>query len=207
MSRKSVIRTSKIRPEDLLDRLYKAWATNKIKDLPQDEQDILERMEFADDLIRSGGRYMFYKNVLTDMQAKFPDVCKRTVENDIQRAKRFFLSKWKRDDKEYARGIRVEWLNRIAAKAEEDGEYIAAIAAIKEGNELLALKQDDPDLPAYDQVERQPILVMNDATKMGLPAIDPRELEKLRMSKALYLDAEDVEVEEDEQEADDDTGL
>ena len=203
MPDKTMVRASMVQPEDLEDRLYKAYISNKLDTLPDVERKVLERMEYADDLIRSGGKYMVYKNVVNEMISHFLDheIVKRTIENDIARAKRFFLSNYKKEDKEYARGVRIEWLNKIAEEAREDGDFRSAVAAIKEGNDCLGLKKEDIDLPDYTKIERQPILIISDPALIKLPMIEnlEEELRKLRSAKSSFMkDAvEDVEFTEE----------
>ena len=202
---KSVLRTSFVQPEDLLDRLFKAWISHKIDRLPQDEQRILERMEYADDKIREGGAGALYRNLVEDMLEKFKaqGLSKRTIENDIARAKKFFASARPREEKEYARGKYIEWLERSYTKAEEAGEFKALAPLMREMKEIQNLHKEDPNRPDYEKWERKPILVLNDATALGVPAIDnlEQELAKLRGSKAAFLedaDIEDVEFEEED---------
>lgn len=191
-----------IQPEDLLDRLFKAHLADKIDCLPSDEQKILKRMEYADELIRSGGKFMSYKNLVKQMAVKFKadEVTKRTLENDIARAKRFFLSRYKREDKEYARGVRVEWLDRLAAKAEKAGDFKASVAAIKEGNEVLSLKKDDPNLPNYEDLQPPPILIVSNPADIGVPVIDnlEEEIRILNLPKASAMKYADEDIEHED---------
>jgi len=198
---KSLIRASFIQPEDLLDRLFKAWVAHKIEELPQDEQLILERMEYADAKIKEGGVNALYRNLIEDMLEYFKDqnLTKRTIENDIARAKKFFASARPKEEKEYARGKYIEWLERSYVLAEAAGEFKALAPMMRELKEIQNLHKEDPNRPDYEKYERKPILVMNDPTKLGLPEIEnlEEELAKLRGSKAAYLeDAEEVDFEE-----------
>lgn len=194
---KSLIRPSFIQPEDLLDRLFKAWISHKIDELPNDEQRILERMEYADSKIKEGGVNALYCNLVNDMLEYFKDqkLSKRTIENDIARAKKFFASARPREEKEYARGKYIEWLERSYVKAEAAGEFKALAPMMRELKEIQNLHKEDPNRPDYEKYERKPILVMNDPTKLGLPVIDnlEEELAKLRGSKAAYLDDPDID--------------
>lgn len=192
------MRASQIHPEELLDRIFKAWITDKIEELPPAEQKILERMEYADKKIRHGGKGSMYRNLLADMTQKFKEheVTSRTLENDIQRAKRFFLSAYTREDKEYARGVHIEWLKRFIWKAEALDDFRSVAALMKEKSDVEALKTQDVILPDYSKLHRQPILVITNATELGVPEIEnlEEELAKLRKPKTgLKFDSEEIE--------------
>lgn len=192
---KSMVRPAFVQPEDLLDKLYKAWISHKIEELPLEEQRILERMEYADGKLRDGGTGSLYRNLVEDMVEKFKDqgLSKRTLENDIARAKRFFLSVRPREEKEYARGKSIEWLERLIWKAEAAEDFRAAALLMKELDEIQNFKKEDPNRPDYDKYERKPILVLSKATDIGLLEVDETELDKLRGSKAAFLSSADIE--------------
>ncbi|MGN8055647.1 hypothetical protein ACTJKN_05190 [Pedobacter sp. 22163] len=199
------IRSSFVQPEDLLDRIYKAWLAHAIDKLPEVEQKVLERMEYADRKLTKGGVGSMYFNLLDDMEQYFKEhgVSRRTLENDISRAKKFFLSARPREDKEYARGKSIQWLERLIWKAEEECDFRAAALLMKELDEIQGFKREDPNLPDYEKFEIQPILVISDPTQLGVPQIEnlEEELAKLRGSRAQFLsqlDMEDAQLEEEE---------
>jgi len=207
MNNRPAIRPAFVQPEDLLDRIYKAWLAHRIEDLPLDEQKVLERMEYADAKLCEGGVGSQYRNLLNDMEEKFKEhqITRRTLENDIARAKKFFLSARPREDKEYARGKTIQWLERLIWKAEEELDFKAAAVLIRELNEIQNFKKDDPNLPDYLKVNRQPILVLSDPVALGIPAIEnmDEELRKLRGSQIDFLNQQDIEEAELDEEGDD----
>lgn len=199
---KSNLRASFIQPEDELDRIYKAWLADKLDDLSLRDKWLLERMEYANKLLREGGKRSMYKNMVKDMLQYFKhhDVTSRTIDNDIARAKRFFLVAQPREDKEFAKGVHIEWLKRFIWKAEKKGDMKAVAMLMREKAEVEALKKDDIELPDYDKLQRQPILIITDLADINMPVIPnlEEELKKLRMSKSEYLKAnsEDIDYEE-----------
>lgn len=202
---KTLLRPSFIQPEDLLDKLYKAYLADKIEELPEQEQKVLERMEYADAKLREGGSVSRYSNLVNDMLHFFKghNVTRRTIENDIARAKRFFLSARPREEKEYGRGKHIEWLERVIVEAREAGEFRALPGLFRELKDYQGYMKEDPNRPDYENFERKPILVITDPKQIGVPEIEnlEEELAKLRGSKKDYMSAfgaEDVEFEEEQ---------
>jgi hypothetical protein len=93
-----------------------------------------------------------------------------------------------REEKKYARGKYIEWLERsyVAAEAAEDFRSLGPI--MREIKEVSNLHKEDPNRPDYEKWECPPILVTSSAVDVGLPVIDnlEEELAKLRGSKACF---------------------
>ena len=202
MSR-GLIRSKDIIVDDVLDKLYKAWIAHKLDDLELQDRWLLERMEYADAKLREGGEMSRYGNLVKDIQQKYKHhapgnalgLSTRTIESDIARAKRFFLSVRPREDKEYARGKSIEWLERLIWKAETAGEFKAAAAFIKELDEIQGFKKDDIDLPDYEAVQPAPVMIVTDLTQLDIPVIDDleNELRLLNLPKAVYRNTQSIE--------------
>lgn len=210
MSR-GLIRSKHIIVDDVLDKLYKAWIGHKVDELEIRDRYLLERMEYADAKLREGGEQSRYTNLVNDMLERFKTheigtglmLSTRTIESDIARAKRFFLSVRPREDKEYARGKSIEWLERLIWKAEEAGEFKAAAAFIKELDEIQGFKKDDIDLPDYDAVQPAPVMIITDLAELDIPIIDDLEgeLRLLNMPKAVYRNTQNIDEAEAEPDA------
>lgn len=107
MSR-GMIRAKDIQPDDVLDRIFKAWIRHKVdEELSLQDRWILERMEYIDARLSEGGTRAIFSNLVEDVYENFKahNITKRTIETDIARTKRFFLVVRPRDDKEYAKGM------------------------------------------------------------------------------------------------------
>lgn len=174
---KSLIRGKDIQPDDALDRIFKAWVSDKIEDLDLQDKWLLERMEYADAIMREGGERSRYNNLVAEMQAYFKHMAltKRTFENDIARAKRFFLATRPREDKEYARGVHIEWLNRLIWKAEDASDFRAAAALMKEKGDVEAFKKVELELPDLNAVQPPPVIITMNPQDIGLPEIENLE--------------------------------
>jgi hypothetical protein len=174
---KSLIRGKDIQPDDALDRIFKAWVTDKTHELTLQDTWLLERMEYADAIMREGGERSRYTMMVNEMMAffKHQNLTKRTIENDIARAKRFFLATRPREDKEYARGIHLEWLHRLIWKAEDAGDFRAAAALMKEKGEIEAFKKVEMDLPDMNAIQPPPVLITMNPQDIDLPVIENLE--------------------------------
>lgn len=174
-----LMRAKNVQADDVLDRIFKAWLAHKLEDMPLQEIWLLERMEYADALIREGGARSIYKNMVEDMRQKFKhmEVTRRTIENDIARAKRFFLSARPRDEKEYARGKYIEWGEKMMWEAHEGGDSKAAAAFFKELGTIQEFKKEDIERPEYESVQPPPMMIIMDPAAIGVPVIDNLEEE------------------------------
>lgn len=205
-----VVRAKDIIIEDCLDRIYKAWISHKIDDMSMEDQWLLERMEYAEGKLKEGGEGSRFRNLVEDMYEYFrhhdvqKPVTRRTIENDIARAKRFFVIARPREEKEFARGKSIEWLERLIWKAEEAGDFRAAAAFIKELDDIQAFKKEDIERPDYSVLQPPPMMLIIDPSAIGVPVIDDLE-EELRLlvipknasrNTEQFEDAEDADVSE-----------
>lgn len=192
-----LIRAKDIQSDDVLDKIFKAWVSHRVEDLPIRELRILERMEYADAKLREGGVASIYKNLVEDMRERFKDhavgnveettnsgmLSTRTIESDIARAKRFFLSARPREDKEYARGKYIEWGERKLWKLDEEEDNVGYVLLFDKLSKLQQFHKEDIERPDYSAVQPPPIMVVVSPADIGVPLIDNLE-EEIRILSA-----------------------
>jgi hypothetical protein len=202
MSR-GMIRAKDVIVDDVLDRIFKAWLAHKIEDLSLQDRWILERMEYIDACLKEGGVRSIYKNLVEDVYQAFAchDITRRTIETDIARTKKFFLTTRPREDKDYARGKYIEWGQRKLWKLDAEGDNLGYIMLYKELSKLEGFHKEDIERPDYDSVQPPPIMVVVNPADIGVPLIDnlDEELRILSMPKGSSrnndtLDVDDAEV-------------
>ncbi|KAA8483757.1 hypothetical protein BDE36_1779 [Arcticibacter tournemirensis] len=170
-----------IKPETTYDVILKAYLENKIDELPEDQQKMLERWKKADSLLRSGELVKKGNNEitrpynisrLTDYLVSHYKVSVRTARADIAHAKRFFLSTYDRDEKEYARGVMIEWGEELFFEARSMGDYKAAAAIFKTLSEIKGIYNDDPDLPDYSKIQIPQLVIVDDPSELGFEKVE-----------------------------------
>jgi hypothetical protein len=196
-----LIRGRDIKADDVLDRIFKAWIEHKIGDLELNDRWILERMEYIDARLKEGGERSRYKNVVEDTYEAFKchDITKRTIETDIARTKRFFLTTRPRTDKEYARGMYIEWGQKKLWKLDEDGSDKAYVALFNKLTDLEGFNKEDIERPDYDAIQPPPMMVIMDPAQIGVPVIDnlEEEIRILNLPKAKPRNTKNIEEAED----------
>lgn len=213
--------------DDALDRIYKAWLGGKLDGLRQSDKNLLERMQRIDLLVREKSpqtirkytdkgmpyeveyRRPWRKRELVDWIVAEFGVTTRQAYIDIDHADRFFHSFETPKEKEFARGMQIEWGEEMMARAEASGDYRAAAAFFKEINQIRGLRTHTPEgIDPRELIPTEPILI-DDPTKLGFPALDePVEQVKERLMKqlksglidALVDDAEDIDEDVEEEE-------
>lgn len=184
-----LLRPRDIIVDDALDRIYKAWVAHRVdEDLDLADRWLLERMEFIDARLMEGGERSRYTNVLEETYQEFNKVDKsitrRTIESDIARTKRFFLSTRPRTDKDYAKGMAIKHAERMLDILEEKGKYKEWVALTKHlDNELHGFNKEELDLPDYQAVQPPPMMMIMNPGDVGIPLIDDLD-EELRILKA-----------------------
>jgi hypothetical protein len=202
-----LIRAKDIIVDDVLDKIYKAYIGHKTETLVLQDQWLLERMEYADAKIREGGEASRPKNLIPEMQQYFKHhaigdanaLSTRTIENDIARAKRFFLSARPREDKEYAKGKYIEWGEKMLAKYERENDNIAWNILYNTLCKVQGFDKEDIERPDYAAIQPAPIFVVSDPADIGVPVIDDLEgiMKILTMPKGAMPDTyafDDAEV-------------
>lgn len=198
---RGLIRGRDIIVDDVLDRIFKAWITHTIDDLSLQDRWILERMEYIDALLKEGGEGARYKNVVefTYQAFKAHDITRRTIETDIARTKRFFLTTRPREDKEYAKGKYIEWGEKKLAQLDRERDHKEWNKLFKELGELQGFKDEDIDAPDYSLLQPPPLMVTTDAADIDVPVIDnlEEEMRILRIPKANKRNTDNIDDAED----------
>ncbi|MHB8209103.1 hypothetical protein [Mucilaginibacter sp.] len=186
-----------IQPEDVLDRIYKAWIEHKIDDLALQDRWILERMEYIDAILTEGGKRAVYKYLIEDVYEAFKahDITRRTIETDIARAKKFFLATRPREDKDYAKAKYIQWGELQLADYKARKQDKAWNALYKELGEIQGFKKDDIDAPDYSLLQPVPVMVVINPVDLGVPEILnlDEELRLLNLPKSKIRDNDQFE--------------
>jgi hypothetical protein len=170
-----------IKVETPYDAILKAFLAGKVDQLPKDQQNMLIRWKKADALMRDGqivkkGKkdivqpYNFTR--LADYLVAEYKVSYRTAYDDIASAKRFFLSTYSRDDKDFARGIMIEWGEKLMWEAAGEGDYKSAAAFYKSLLEAKHLLKDDQDLPDYANINIPNFILVADPSELGFTKLE-----------------------------------
>jgi hypothetical protein len=176
-----LIKSRDIKGETTYDIILKAYLEHKTHLLSDDLKQMLERWKKADSLLRSGEIVKkgandivrpYNATRLVNYLVEHFGVSSRTAQNDIAHAKRFFLSTYDRDDKEYARGIMIEWGETMMWEAHSLGDRKSAAAFFKTLAEMKGLLKDDPDLPDYSKVQLPTLVMVDDPSELGFEKID-----------------------------------
>lgn len=176
-----LIKPRDIKGETTYDIILKAYLEHKTDLLSDELKQMLERWRKADSLIRSGELIKkgnndiirpYNVNRLKDYLVEHYGISRRTADNDIAHAKRFFLSTYDRDDKDYARGIMIEWGETMMWEAHSLGDRKSAAAFFKTLAEMKGLLKDDPDLPDYSKVQLPTLIMIDDPSELGFEKID-----------------------------------
>lgn len=224
---RGLMRAKDVVVDDALDRIYKAWLANKIDSMRESDKRLLERMQRIDTIVREKNpqtiqkysdkgmpyeveyRRPWRKRELVDWVVAEFGVTSRQAYMDIDHTDRFFHSFETPKEKDFARGMQIEWGEEMMARAEVSGDYRAAAAFFKELNQIRGLRTHTPDaVDPRELIPTEPILI-DDPSKLGFPALDePVEQVKERLMKQLksgfidaFLgDAEDIDPEVEEEE-------
>lgn len=163
---------------------------NRKNALPKKLEGTLERLYFADDMIRQHGAAHLVCPVIMDKY----EVSRATAYNDYRDAQLIFGSQFKAD-KEYHLGIALHWIKQTRDKALEKGAL--SIAAQCEKNYLLAIEKMTPKAD-FDFEEIKPINVefgffpaLNGSTYD--PFIDEKIEEIIYKATGKRLSIEDIE--------------
>ena len=222
----SFLRPKDVKGTTVLDRILKAFLSNKLDQLSPADQYVLERITEIDNRYRAGYTVMgvefdetlgiekqvekytrpYRKMELAKWQMERFKVSMSQAYEDIRMAQQFFLTFESRPDKEFARGQMIYWGEDAAARAQADGDHRAAAAFFKE---LVKIKQldrhEDSKFNPEDLNPIRPIIVMDPSQldqpfpKMENPdAIVAGLLKELKKGviEKIAEDAEEIEMED-----------
>lgn len=225
---KAMIRPSQISEETPLDRILRAWLKGDLENLRDSDKSILERIEAVDKQRRHGfivkeKRYsvvdgtkykhsfkrMYSKKELAEWIKTRFDVSLRQAYTDIDMSERFFLTSIPRDEKEFGKGLYIEYGEEQMARAADAGDHRAAVAYYKV---LVTMKgYDKHDSDTFDLTKWQPeeTIIVDDPSDLDFPfpklEEDPEDIKarllksfKKGLMNSLTEDAESVEEERDE---------
>ncbi len=171
----NLLKPRDIKTETTFDVILKAWLGHTVEQLPENLQAMLKRWRKADNLLRVGclvkkgdkditQPYTF--NKLADYLVEEYGVSYRTAY-DIANAKKFFLSTYTRDDKDFARGVMIEWGEKMMFEASSLGDYKSAAAFYKALSEIKGLLKDDQERPDYENINLPSFNLVTDPSVLG----------------------------------------
>lgn len=177
----NLLKPRNIKVETPYDAILKAFLSGTMDQLPDDQKGMLDRWRKADALMRNGeiikkGKkdivqpYNFSR--LADYLVSEYKISYRTAYDDIASAKRFFLSTYSRDDKDFARGIMIEWGEKMMWEAQSNGDSKSAAAFFKVLCDIKGLMKDDPDLPDYANINIPHFNLVADPSALGFPKLE-----------------------------------
>lgn len=202
-----ILRAKHVRDNTALDRILKAFLSNKIDDLSEVDKDILARISEVDARIRSGYTVVptkwdenlesdvqdnakkynrpYRKKELAEWQISRFGVSMAQAYIDIDMAERFFLTTETKSDKEFARGLQIHWGEDAMARAQADGDHRAAAAFFKELNKIKGLEKfedDGPELKDFRPIEQ---IIVDDPSELGFELVESPDLLIVQLRKSL----------------------
>ncbi len=171
-----LLKPKDIKAETPFDVILKAWLEHKVEDLPETLSKMLERWKQVNVMLRNGYIVKVGKNNITrpykynEVAAyivEYYHVSYRTAYDDIANAKRFFLPVQTKDEKEFGRGVLIEWCERLMLEAASLYDYKSAASFAKLVAEMKGLLKDDIDVPAYDQVLLPHLAIVDDPSELS----------------------------------------
>lgn len=170
-----------IKKETTYDIILKAWLEHQVDELPVKMQDMLKRWQKADSLLRDG--YLVQKggkeitqpytfNKLAAYLVQEYGVSYRTAYDDIANAKRFFLSTYTKDDRDFARGVMIEWGEQAYFEAKSMGDYKSAAAFYKALAEIKGILKEEQERPDYENISLPSFNMVVDPSELGFPKVE-----------------------------------
>jgi hypothetical protein len=162
------LRLSKIQPDGDHDVILKAFLNNELDLLPEALQKRFKRWETIHELVKEG-RILQKHKIVKFLMARFPgEVGRAQAHNDIDESQAFFGTVQHRDQKEYKRGLYVEWLEQWAHKAAKNGDYSTAEKMLKTAGSFMGLDDHSPEAPDMSEIIIwQPVFVYDPSIIMG----------------------------------------
>jgi hypothetical protein len=180
----NLLKPRDIKTETNFDVILKAWLSHTVELMPENLQAMLKRWRMADDLLRDG--YLVKKgereitqpytySKLADFLVQHFAVSYRTAYDDIANAKKFFLSTYTRDDKDFARGVMIEWGEQMMFEARSNGDLKSAAVFYKALLEAKQLLTDDQERPDYENINIPSFNLVTDPSLLGYPVVEDPE--------------------------------
>ena len=164
---------------DIIIRHYKDHSTDELNDV---QKKLLERWNFADNLIRN---FEDRETQLEMLKEKF-GISESQAWRDIANAKHFFGT-ININDQAYYRIHYAEWLEQLAREAHAAGDRKVAKECLREAAEIRGLKDEDFDADKYRKREQHTFIIQ--VNNFGKKAPKKIDLDKLQ-------DIKDTEYEE-----------
>lgn len=171
-----LLKPKDIQAETPFDIILKYWLDHKTDELPEALAKMLERWKQVNNMLRNGYIVKIGKNDITrpykynevaSYLVEYFKVSYRTAYDDIANAKRFFLPVTTKDEKEFGRGVLIEWCERLMLEAASKGDYKSAQGFAKLIAEMKGYLKDDIDAPAYDQVQLPHLAIVADPSELN----------------------------------------
>lgn len=225
---KGLIRPSQIVEETPLDRILKAWLKNDLQSLRESDQKILERIEAIDKQYNHGfivkekrhnsldgtkykhsfKRMYRSKEIAQWVSTKF-DVSIRQAYIDIEMSNRFFHNAIPRDEKEFGKGLYIEYGEEMMARAVDAGDYRAAAAIYKQLSKMKGYDTHDDNTFDLSKWQPEDTIIVDDPSELDFPfpkleedpdTIKARLLKSFKkgLMNSLTDDAESIEEEGEE---------
>jgi hypothetical protein len=201
-----------IKVEDKFDKILKAQLANKIDELPEDLQKVIERWRFVKRclsqgyLVKKGKKeiYLPYKyDDLVDFLVAEYRISVRTAYDDIKATKRFYAFSDSKSDDDFAKGIFLEKLEEMMWESYANGDRMAASSF---SAQIIKIRQwdkpSDAEMPKYGEMQIPTLILVADPSELGFPKLDnpdaavKRILAKRKKSKidSIFADAEAVDL-------------
>jgi hypothetical protein len=176
-----LLRPRDIKKETNFDIILRAWLENRLGDLSQELRDMLDRWQMADSLLRDGylvkrgnsevtQPYTF--NKLVDFLVTKYGVSRRTAYDDIANAKKFFLSTYTKEDRDFARGVMIEWGEKMMWEAHNLGDNKSAAAFFKALSDIKGLLKEEQERPDYENISLPSFNLVEDPSVLGFPKVE-----------------------------------
>lgn len=187
MSLNHLIQPKDIKRETNYDIIEKAHQEHRINELPELLQKQYERWCKVNDLIRVGrlvkkGKHNVtspyrYHEIINFLVEEY-GVSTRTAREDIRHTKFFFSITDTKQEKEFARGVMIEWGEQLMFEAAGTGDYKSAAAFFKALLTAKGLDRDDIDAPDYANVQIPHLVVVADPKELGFEAVSDDEINR-----------------------------
>jgi hypothetical protein len=182
-----LLKPSQIKRETNYDIILKAYLEHKTHDLPDVLQEQLNRWKKCNELIRDGKLVKKGKNNITQPY-RYHDIVNfivqtygvstRTAREDIRHTKFFFSNETSKEEKDFGRGVMIEWGERLMFEAAGVGDYKSAAAFFREIAAIKGLHDKDEDRPKYEDLQIPHLIIVADPSELGFEKIDDSQIDK-----------------------------
>lgn len=170
-----------IKPETNYDIIWKAYVEHRIHELPIELQEQAKRWKRCNALLIDGQTLKKGKdeiirpyryNQLVEFLVEEFGISHNTARNDIKHTKRFFAVEETRDEKNFGKGIYLEWLERWMFECAGKGDHKSAAAYAKLIKEVRGYDRVDEDAPKYDEIQIPHLEIVVDPSELGFEKIE-----------------------------------